>query len=470
MLVFYGKRVKVQNDNSLKCNMLAIFLLLILFLAIGSPLIAAEKISDRHDVMLTAYAGGFGLVGEQRDISVSKGMNSIVLHAVSNLLEPDSLLIRGDSGLQIVEQYIQLPTLTSDNLARHFIGRKVTVVREESDVAREAVILAVKPDLVLKIDGKIETGFKGRILYPSTDGLVGEMGIYARVDSYRQRTATVSVSYLTRGISWRMVYRSVVMADTMLLQGWALVSNKTDVNFHQADIALVAGKVNKTAVPVRRMMMANAAMEKTTMAEINDNGEYHRYLLPGQVDLAANEQKQMVFFAERKVKYKQQYRVQGDFYSGTDSARKVPVSIYYSFTNQKKEGLGMPLAAGVMKFFQQGERGRMVFLGEDRIVDIPEGGDFEVSSGNAFDISATKTIMERTIEGKRRQSAKVRYVLVNSKKKAVTVRVDETFPGDWTITDESISHSRKDGRSASWLINLPPQAKETLFYRVSLQQ
>jgi len=52
-----------------------------------------------------------------------------------------------------------------------------------------------------------------------------------------------------------------------------------------------------------------------------------------------------------------------------------------------------------------------------------------------------------------------RIELSNASKKDVTIKVEESLPGDWTIEEENRPHTKESAVLAVWMIRCPPAAK-----------
>jgi hypothetical protein len=60
-------------------------------------------------------------------------------------------------------------------------------------------------------------------------------------------------------------------------------------------------------------------------------------------------------------------------------------------------------------------------------------------------------------------------VLKNSKKQAVTVKVQEPVPGDWAMVSESQPHAKAASNVAEWQVSIPADGKAMLSYRVRVK-
>ena len=79
-------------------------------------------------------------------------------------------------------------------------------------------------------------------------------------------------------------------------------------------------------------------------------------------------------------------------------------------------------------------------------------------------LSAPDPAAERAVAG-----AAPRIELRNAKDEAVTVRVQESLPGDWEMLSQSHLHKKESSHLASWSIAVPAEGKTTLDYKIKVR-
>ena len=124
--------------------------------------------------------------------------------------------------------------------------------------------------------------------------------------------------------------------------------------------------------------------------------EYHLYTVGRKTSIDNNETKQVRMLGGTGVPG----RSNGTWSNGQSlllSKRANPgapikdvVQVFYQFKNEEKDGLGMPMPAGVVRVYQQDSRGGVQFVGEDRIGHTPKDETLNLKIGNAFDIVAER--------------------------------------------------------------------------------
>jgi hypothetical protein len=175
-----------------------------------------------------------------------------------------------------------------------------------------------------------------------------------------------------------------------------------------------------------------------------------------------------------------EYLLEGsDWFYREDHGRvgqKLKPAVFVKFQNKGGQ-LGKPLPGGVIRVYAKDRKGAAQFVGEDRIPHTAKNEEIALKLGEAFDLTAErrqmsfKRIVDKDARGEKFQGAEVAYriELRNAKDEPVTVRVQETLPGDWTMLSESHPHRKESSRLAAWNIALPADGKTVLEYRIKVR-
>jgi hypothetical protein len=125
-----------------------------------------------------------------------------------------------------------------------------------------------------------------------------------------------------------------------------------------------------------------------SMAVREKLADYQMYRLPERTDLQARQTKQVAFLHQPAVRYERFYSVRLaeslDF--EFDPENPLLPSVKVGWTNREPEGLGEPLPAGIVRFFEAGAAGE-IYVGEDRMPDTPVGTPAELFLGTANDLA-----------------------------------------------------------------------------------
>ncbi len=206
--------------------------------------------------------------------------------------------------------------------------------------------------------------------------------------------------------------------------------------------------------------------------------EYHLYTLGHTTTIAENQTKQVALLSAANVPVHKEYLLMGNNYyyqsSFGDLGQKLKVGSFIEFENKDSAHLGMPLPKGIIRVYKKDGSGNTQFIGEDNVDHTPKNETVRLKLGDAFDITADK---KQTDFKKIAGSSKYNYVfesayeivLKNAKKEAVTVKVQEPMPGDWTVQSESQPHTKGASNTAVWNITVPAEGKTILTYRAQVR-
>lgn len=213
--------------------------------------------------------------------------------------------------------------------------------------------------------------------------------------------------------------------------------------------------------------------------------EYHMYTLARATTLHDQETKQVEFIRGTGVASKKlyvydgasidwnQYRywspenIRGNRDFGTQCNKKVWVMT--QFANTEKNGLGIPLPKGKLRFYRRDVDGNLEFTGESLIDHTPKDETIRVYTGNAFDLVGERKRTNYLIDTSKDfldESFEIR--LRNHKKEPVTFTVVERlYRGlNWRITQESHPHKKTEAQRMEYAVTVAPDSEQVVTYTV----
>ncbi len=452
-----------------------------------------STLQDQQSVAVTIYNGNLALVKDQRKIRLKSGLNKLALRDVSAQIQPETALLRSlsDSGsLSVLEQNFDFDLLTPQKLLEKYVGRNVSIVRinpsSGAETTEQATVLAASNGVVLKIGNRIETGLPGRIVYDDVPAnLRDRPTLVTRLNNDGEAAQTVELSYLTGGLSWKADYVAELSPgdDSLDLSGWVTLTNTSGASYNNAKLQLVAGDVNRVypgyADRIEGNLMARKAAPAPAAEAMSEQSlmEYHLYTLGRLTTIAENQTKQVALLSASGIPARKELVLHGAGYyymsSYGELGQKMKVGVFVEFDNKETAHLGMPLPKGIIRVYKKDKAGNAQFVGEDNIDHTPKNEKVRLKLGESFDVTADKkqTDFKRLSDaGNIRQvEAAFEIVLKNAKKEAATVTVQEPIPGDWKIVNESHASTKPTAHTASWKVQIPPEGKATLTYRVRIR-
>jgi len=449
-------------------------------------LAAAGETSLGHDVAITLYGNGLALIAEKRDLKLSRGFNELFLKYVSPSVDTESFRMTAGGGFRVTDSTFLPANLTQRDLLEAHLGQVIEISRRgpktDSLSIVPAEVLAVEPELIVRIEGRIEANPRGRFSFPSIpDHLRSDPVMRVRSEIEQGGTATARVQYLTGGMSWRAEHVAELdEAMTVLdLETRAGISNASGIDFPKARLALVAGDVNRTQVPrpferktargLQMTMAADAAPEAAPTREAVAG--YHLYRLPGVKALTDGETTRYALLSRPAIPVVRELVSIGhpNAFAPPRKARPDHPSIRLKLTNDADGG--EPVPGGRIRLYGKDKNGDALFLGEDRLPDLPAGGEATVTAGRAFDVTVKRQRTDVLRQGLGRNTVEMAYRIEvkNGSQKKETVRVVEALAGDWKILTESKPHRREDGQ-AHWLVPVEPGQSAEITYRTRVRR
>jgi hypothetical protein len=443
----------------------------------------ASNAADREAVAVTVYNDDLALVKERRRVDLPAGLTRLSLRDVAAQMRPETALLRAASGpaLTLVEQNFDFDLLTPQKLLEKYVGRQVTVIRPHptSDAERRetATVLAAGQGTVLRFADRIETGVPGRLAFDSVPANLRDRPTLSVLLEAAGGKQAVELSYLTGGLAWKADYVANLAADgkSLDLNGWVTLTNRSGAGFDDATLQLVAGTVNRVRVQdSRAYAMAAPAPARAKVAEATQEAlmDYHLYSFERPTSIADNQTKQLALLSASAVPVRREYLLAGNEYYYRDryiqTGQKLKPAVFLEFENKGGQ-LGKPLPAGIVRVYAKDSKGAAQFVGEDRIEHTAKNEKLKLRLGEAFDITA-----ERRQTGYRKIADNLsesawRIEIRNAKDEAVIVKVQESMPGDWEMTQESLKHAKESARVASWNVAVPAGGSTVLDYTVRVK-
>ena len=452
-----------------------------------------STVTDQTSLSMTVYQNNLAHIAETRSISLHKGINRVAFEGISANIQPESFTLHATNAEQthpiVLEQSFNYDLLTPQKLLDKYIGKEITIVRTDSISNEEkylqATVLSTNGGIVLQVGNSIEIGMPEKIKFPALpDNLYSQPTLLAKINVDMATQNEVALSYLTGDLQWRADYIATVneTTNTLDLQALVTISNQSGTDFDNVSINLIAGDVNRveqrTHRPTRSLMKnrSNVALESAVSTEVM--GDYYLYTLPRKTNIQNKQSKQISLFQKSAIPIKKDYIFSSnpiDYYQQMNqSTEKTNARIQITLQNRERNNLGIPLPRGIIRSYQSHANKQLHYLGEDRIANIATGEEFTITLGQAFDITASRKQLDfkqlSSFSHQRENISESEYeiVLRNSNKLPVTVKVQESIPGDWKILDSNLDYQKIEANQAQWQITIPAENTTTLRYRVKI--
>lgn len=475
---------------------------------------------------VTIYPDNLALITEVRTIDVPKGRSVVAFEGVSDLIIPQSMILREFSGFTL-ERNFDYDLISKASLFENAVGDVITLTRidKASGALRDtqARITSARPNggVVIDVNGQTEvlmcSGLGERTQFEGLpSGLNPAPVMSIEVNAEAAGRQEVVISYLTSGLGWRADYRLDLNAasDKAAMLGWLTLTNGTAKNYSGVSLSIIAGDLNRRpetravsppkpvqraqcypqgstkrgiaervrqaiaksnygepqmlmramAAPEAEMMMADSVVVTGSrkMAVQENVGDYKLYRIPAAVDVAPYQTKQIAFVDKAAVDIKPYFLAE---ISGTQSITSpTPLQTFYEVDNSRDGELGVALPKGTMRFFSKTENGRVVYLGEDRIDNLAVDEPVRLKLGTSFSVQMQSEFDDR---GEDFSPAHGTFTISNAFAAPITAKVvlkDVRLRGG-VISSENRPRDM-DEIEPTWVFTIPGETRESLSFGI----
>jgi hypothetical protein len=444
---------------------------------------------DQKELAVTVYNSNIALVRDVRRLQLPAGTLDLRYMDIAAQVNPTTVHIvslSAPKNLSVLEQNYEYDLLSPQKLLQKYVGKELTLVRvvtennSSKEVPVKATLLALNEGPVWKVGNEIITGMGAdRYVFPDLpENLYSKPTLVWLLDNAKAGEQTVEASYLTNQVNWSADYVFTIGADQKSadLNGWVTVINNSGTAFRNAQLQLVAGEVHRVSEaqpPAPRPMMMKAAVAAAPQFVQEPISEYHLYTLERRTNLQDKETKQISLLGATGVSFEKVFEVDGQTYYYHNAQRpgepiKEPVQVHIKVKNSQENSLGIPLPAGTVRVYQGDSKGRLQFIGEDRIGHTPKDETVDLHIGNAFDVVAERKQTDFKAFGRAFEFA-FEISLRNHKPEPITVVVNEPIGGDWTMLDSNYKYEKTAAFAAQFQVPVGANAESVLKYRVRVQ-
>ena len=442
---------------------------------------------NREALSITIYNESLALINETRNIPFKTGLNNVELKGVSAQIRAETALLTSLSKMpfNVIEQNFDYDLLSPQALLNKAVGQEIEIIRTNpatgEEIRETATLLSNNGAPVLQFEDRIEIGAFDKFAFKSIpEGLRDRPTLSVLLNSDKDADNKVQLTYLTRGFSWKADYTATLSDDEkhLDLSGLITLNNQSGTTFNNAQLQLVAGDVNQ----VRNRLTSSGTGDWGTVALGRQNnpfteslneifGDYHLYKTPFATDLKSNQTKQVALLSTQHVPVQKEYKFNQYYGYTTQDGQNLKASVAYRLNNTKESQLGMPLPKGVFRMYKNDSSGNALLVGEDRINHTAENEEFVINTGDAFDVSLTKQLVNQLARAKDVKQYTYEVVFNNAKDEAVEVNyssvVNKGYTGQVLKTTQPTIDS-KHSNVAQWKVKIPAKEKVTLTYTLQV--
>lgn len=467
---------------------ISLFFLVVALLFVCSATLCAEEvlkstIDDQKSVEVTVYNNNLGLIKDTRNIDLPVGVGELRFMDVASSIMPVTVHIKSlnqPNKFFILEQNYEYDLMDQDKLLDKYVGKKIKLIdsnqyQDRKDII-EAELLSNNKGQIYRIDNEIYLGHPGyKVLPEIPENLIAKPTLMWLYENSTNSPHNIEVSYLTNNIGWKADYVLVLNQDDSKgdLSGWVTLNNRSGATYKDAKLKLVAGEVNRAKDKMQYMdYEVRSPSLGASREQFQDKAffEYHIYDLQRRTTIKDNQTKQVSLLEASDIKTEKELLVYGvkTWYTRQyrDDNPKQPVNVYIKFKNEKKNNLGMPLPAGIMRLYKEDDEKSLQFIGEDRIEHTPKDEEIRLKIGEAFDVVCERVQTDYKQITTRLYETEWEVTLRNHKEEDVVVGIIEPLYGNWKVINNTHQYEKKDAFTIRFDVKVPKDKEVKVKYRI----
>jgi hypothetical protein len=461
------------------------------------------------------------LIVETRTVTLPAGVAMVRFEGVAGGIVPQTAIMFNAAPR---ERNRDAALLSQGGLVDAFTGQRVTLRRTDpasgKTVEESATVRSAADRLVVTTPRGIEalycSGLNQTVLFPDVPATLSAKPVLSMTTRDQPGgRVTITLAYLATGFDWDANYVVTLAPDgqSVGLLGWLTMASGDETSFRDATLAAVAGRIQRSdetsdstgedarwaanslnrswgcwpagttsgdlrgppppppppaPAPMMMEMVEGADIIVTAQrtsapmmaapvavtAVMEGLGDLKLYRVPVPVTVAAQSQKQVAFLAKDTIKGVLAYRSRIDWSEPSDP------QILFRFKNSEKEGLGKPLPAGRLVFYQDGDHGTMV-MGESTLPDKAVDEEVELEIGESEEVTLEHEEEASDVKGKWAD-----HLVTVKNANPFPIRFELEFPtgGDQRFSRLSGRLERKPGKQVL-VLSVPANSEQQVRYR-----
>jgi len=430
---------------------------LLLLAATGYALMLSDTPKNSS---LVIYNSNLALVHEIKALAISPKESEIIYPDVARSIITNSVSLTLPHNITLYAQKYRYDKLTRKKLLDAYIGKKIRY----KDTSPTLLAHQAQEALIRLEDGSVATVATQDISFPSIPSeLIIQPSLVWNVKVFEKLQQDIALSYLIQHIRWSSDYVLHIEKEHANLTGWITIDNKSGKAFHNTQLYLLAGAINraKPQTPPLVRAMKTAVMADGTAVTQKAHEGYHIYHVPFRVTLANNEKTQIKFLTKNNLPLTRSYSAYLDNPIYLRTQKQTNVSQYIEF-----QKLDVPLPQGVVRTYSAMQK-TDILLGEHLLQHTPKNTPVKLKIGTNFDIKVTQTPLQRD-QNQKFLFANIRYTVHNNSDEAkkVTLLIPfNTNKGSQIQTDKSFRFTK--GNLATFTLEIG--ANSSLSFNVHFQ-
>lgn len=401
---------------------------------------------------------GLCLVKDIRKISLTEGLNKLILQEIPPEFLEDSLLIRPLENLPLIftEFSFHSDRLTFENLLEKSVGEEILVTsltaQKEGQKVPAHLLAIEKGKALVQIGSRIETVSRDRIAFHS---IPPNLSLYAllhvSVKSPGTQDSQLELTYMTKGLSWKANYTVEIDSkkNCANMMGWVAIKNTSGVNFRKARIQLA---------PAQDLGGTNSLPASSQL-----------YPLPLPTSLYNETTKKVAFLSANNIKISREYRIELPPISHTarESYAPLETKIWFAIRNSRQNNLGFLLPAGEIKIYAHTKALKQTrYAGTIPVkhTNVEEFISIPVDTCQLIDAQVQQIDFKQF--GASITEAAFRVSMTNKNHQPIQLTLMQPLPPNTTLMRNSFDNHQIVDNTILWSIKIPENQTFSLRYRV----
>ena len=425
-------------------------------LFILSSLLLTQTLFATH---LSIYDSGIALVEEESTFTFDKQTDSLVYDNIPKSIVADSVAVTLPQKMQLQALSFEHPNLTTRNIAKAFVGKKVFYKDKSYTLAA-----LNGSEAFLEANGRITPVSVRELSYSALPKMLhSKNALLLHMQQSYKTEAKVKLRYLANKINFTTDYVLNLNETTAQLSGWVNITNNTDKEFKNAQIQLLAGEMHRVQkapnypVMYKAVSVASDAAVAPTVATHKSMQGYHLYTIPFSVDLKISQSNRVKLLEKKDLAFTKSFHVRANNPLYLMGERSMQPTQSINFTLPKTA-----LPKGTVRIYTQDKSKRTsLLLGEVSLQNQAKNTPVTLDIGKDFDTKLTQQLIKRK-DTKTKFDAIIEYTLTNNsdKEKTISVAVPFTPRSDAKIiTDAAYSYTK--GNLATFTLTVEPNSHKS---------
>ncbi|WP_300380738.1 hypothetical protein [Clostridium sp.] len=268
------------------------------------------------------------------------------------------------------------------------------------------------------------------------------------------KTRTLSLCYLTGNITWNSSYNVILKKDSLSIESWFNIVNKSGLNIENASIKCIAGEAN---LSYSGPILYNKGIKYTNELDLSNNtqdiADYSVYVLENKYDLPNNTLKRIYNFNKSDVLYSKIYEF-GYYLNIAD--------IKITFDNTAENNLGIVFPSGSINAYAY-YNNNLEFLGGNSISNIRINSSVSFIIGKNFDVSVERKILAYN-QYKDYSFKEVNYIITNNSNEPIKASINEPIFAPWQIDYSSDIFERDANGNPIFIFEMDESSVKSIIF------